>query len=386
MVENFLSFRERTTFTLAATEDQTLEEFLVRREETAGSMLRVLALIGANGAGKSNLLAVLEFLKRFWTRVPQSSDEPTGVVPFMYDPECRERPSEIKLYFCLDEVFYVYVLVADRKKVYSEGISIFYNYSPVKAVGRRVVRGAVKATAHSLLLNPDSIRQLLLTKCLPNMSIMAVGRATGKRVDLIDEVGCWMARSVRGTDDLSPEKALPRLSCNRALCDEVAVLAQKLGLPVTAIGEGKTLWEVPVRLKVKMDDELKECQMTAGQLSHGEQRLLCLVAAAIETVKEEGFLIVDHLENYLHPAVIEELIAYFAGQKGHSQMLIATHYDSLLDTVGDLLRNDCIAFVERKASGVTQFQRLSNYRRTTALRSLTRAYRNGRFGALPEIY
>ena len=66
-------------------------------------------------------------------------------------------------------------------------------------------------------------------------------------------------------------------------------------------------------------------------------------------------------------------------------MLVTTHYDPLLDLIGDLLRKDTVWFTEKGQDGVTSLYSLADFAGLNKLSSLQRAYRGGRFGAIPNI-
>lgn len=70
---------------------------------------------------------------------------------------------------------------------------------------------------------------------------------------------------------------------------------------------------------------------------------------------------------------------------GNSQLLVTTHYPGLLDTINDLLRKDNIWFVEKGKNGSTDLYSLVEFNGLNKITRFERAYRNGQFGALPNI-
>ena len=58
----------------------------------------------------------------------------------------------------------------------------------------------------------------------------------------------------------------------------------------------------------------------------------------------------------------------------------------LLNTVGDdLIRRDSVWFTEKKENGSTDLYSLVEYKGLNRIASLQKAYRNGAFGAIPNI-
>ena len=83
---------------------------------------------------------------------------------------------------------------------------------------------------------------------------------------------------------------------------------------------------------------------------------------------------------------VEFVIEQFLSQSNRSQLLVTTHYDPLLNTVGDdLIRKDSVWFTEKDETGNTDLYSLVEYKGLNRISSLQKAYRNGVFGALPNI-
>jgi AAA15 family ATPase/GTPase len=82
--------------------------------------------------------------------------------------------------------------------------------------------------------------------------------------------------------------------------------------------------------------------------------------------------------------LIAFIIEDFFKQKGQSQLLLTTHYDGLL-AEDDLLRKDSIWFTNKRANGSTELYSLADFKGLNRISSLQRAYRYGRFGAVPNI-
>jgi len=118
--------------------------------------------------------------------------------------------------------------------------------------------------------------------------------------------------------------------------------------------------------------------------SRGTLRTFGLAGVIRRTIEDSAFLAIDEIESSLHPRLIEFIIENFFKQKGQSQLLLTTHYDGLLEE-DDLLRKDSIWFTNKKESGATELYSLSDFRGVNRMSSLQKAYRYGKFGAIPNI-
>ena len=99
----------------------------------------------------------------------------------------------------------------------------------------------------------------------------------------------------------------------------------------------------------------------------------------------ESFLAIDEIESSLHPELVEFILTRFLQKGGRSQLLITTHYDPLLDEVDDMFRKDMVWFTEKGEDGATRLYSLTDFKGLNKISSFRKFYRNGRFGALPNI-
>ena len=126
--------------------------------------------------------------------------------------------------------------------------------------------------------------------------------------------------------------------------------------------------------------------MNTESQSEGTRRTFGLEAAIYEAMKTESFLFVDEIEASLHPELVEFILQKFLSKKSRAQLLVTTHYDMLLNSVGDdLIRKDSVWFTDKMESGSTDLYSLVEYKGLNRISSFQKAYRNGMFGALPNI-
>jgi len=119
--------------------------------------------------------------------------------------------------------------------------------------------------------------------------------------------------------------------------------------------------------------------------SEGTRRTFGIEAAIYEALKNEKVLPIDEIESSLHPDLVEFIIEQFLKTRNRSQLLITSHYDPLLNTVDDLIRKDSIWFTEKEEDGNSKLYSLVEFKGLNKISSFQRSYRNGVFGALPNI-
>src|SRR5699024_8457408 len=97
-VKNFLSFKDKNTFTMMASSDNTLKDNYV--EINNDKILKITAIYGANASGKTNLFKILgivsSMIKNSNFFVPNVL---LPIVPFKLDKELVNKPSEFEIKF-----------------------------------------------------------------------------------------------------------------------------------------------------------------------------------------------------------------------------------------------------------------------------------------------
>lgn len=122
--------------------------------------------------------------------------------------------------------------------------------------------------------------------------------------------------------------------------------------------------------------------MNASAQSTGTLRLLSLVPALYYAMKTESTIVIDEIDNGIHPLLIKLLIKYFGDSKTIGQLIFTTHETPLLNQQ-ELLRADEVWFTEKK-SGETQMYSLNDFKYHKSL-SIENGYLDGRFGAIPFL-
>jgi hypothetical protein len=125
--------------------------------------------------------------------------------------------------------------------------------------------------------------------------------------------------------------------------------------------------------------------LPASLQSRGTKRILGLEAAVNAAKTQSAVIPIDEIDSSLHPDLVEYFLYQFLSSDSQSQIIATTHYDSLLDTIDDLLRKDSIWFAEKHQDGNSDLYSLVEYKGLNKISSFRRSYRGGRFGAVPNI-
>lgn len=131
------------------------------------------------------------------------------------------------------------------------------------------------------------------------------------------------------------------------------------------------------------NDELVEFEFE--EESEGTKAIIGLVGPLLDVLENGYTLIVDELNNSLHPLALRAIVSIFndpvLNKKG-AQLIFTSHETSIL--AKDFMHKDQVWFVERPRDLWSTLTPLSDYN-VRALEAFQRAYLGGKFGALPNI-
>ena len=116
-IENHRSIKESAVISFAASKDKSLESCLIHPDEKR-TLLPVLAVYGANAAGKSNVLHALMTMKDM---IVGSSSKLSKGQKLPWEPFAgNNRPTSFEIMYIYNQVRYVYGFSFDAKKIYTE--------------------------------------------------------------------------------------------------------------------------------------------------------------------------------------------------------------------------------------------------------------------------
>ena len=423
-VKNFLSFKEEVTFSFEATRDKSFEDYQVVEVAPNTRILRLAIVYGANASGKSNLIEAFEFIRSFWFTVRENKDFPTEAVPFLLDKKTPDEPSEFSLVFFIEGTKYMYSLVIDKKIVFSEKLFIYPGTQPALIFERKFNDGVSEINFNPKRVKiSQTAKEEIAVKCLPNMSVMSaynqvnvvipemqsvrkmmrthynlsmletnteLVRYTEKAISKSNLTKNYVLNFLKRADynitDVSTEiieERIPGIILQEILNSDITISNDERERMIRERSIKVPVTEFEHRV-VNVGGKEEFFKMPDDRQSKGTIRSFGLAGLIRKTILENSFLAIDEIESSLHPRLVEFIIEDFLKQKGQSQLLLTTHYDGLLEE-DDLLRKDSVWFTNKKESGATELYSLSDFKGVNRMSSLQKAYKYGKFGAIPNI-
>jgi len=426
-IKNFLSFKEEVTFSFEATRDTFAEDYQVVEVAPGVRLLRFAMVYGANASGKSNLLAAFDFLGNFIRNQQNSLEEKTDAVPFLLDKETQDNPSEFDLIFYVDSTKYWYQLALNEHAVLTEKLSYYKSVQPTLLFDRKLIDGQSTINYGAPIKISAIVKEKIAIECLKNMSFFAARDKVNVNIPDIDKASKWLKNQFLpivlpeiSMFEYAERKAAKDADLKKHLLDflkeadfnisnvKTDVTNEKVpekylemflndeGIPNSEkdrLRKEKTIphYETMFEHTVKTNDGDSKFYLSKNLESMGTLRTFGVETAIYYSQQIEAFLPIDEIESSLHPQLLRFILLNFLRKKSHAQILITTHYDPLLNDISKqndqrIFRKDSVWFTEKLESGHTELYSLAEFRGLNRLSSIQKAYNQGNFGAIPQIY
>jgi len=420
--QNFLSFRDEAVFSFEPSKDDPINRIVTMPDGT--KLLRFAAVFGANASGKSNFLEVLDYLRSFWTQVPTRNDLSTRVSPFMLDKETPKQDSVFEIKFYIDGIRYWYKLELNRERVSGESLHFYESNRPTRIFWREYTDGQSVVKFNPAVVNLKTAEiDAININCWKNMSFFASMTKVNLHIEIIDKVIRWINDKLMPGINRSTELsgyAKSRMLNEASFREYLMSFARQADLRISRID----VKETPINLNENqlkaiseasfIDEKQREEILAKGVIndvqtnfvhhvknrrgeeeyilpessqSAGTTRVIEIESAIHTILEEQAFLSIDEVEASLHPYLLDFILDRFLKKEDNeSQLLVSTHYDPLLDTIDDLFGKDSVWFTDKKEDGNTELYPLTDFKGLNKLSSIRKSYKNGQFGAVPEIY
>lgn len=396
--KNLYSFRDEAVFSFEADKSKEMESYHVVEVIPGVRLLKFAIIYGANASGKSNVIKVCDFIKRFVTHKPVDKNENTGAIPFLLNKNSKDESSDISItfYVCKPNelpVKYIYTLSLNRAYVHKESLTYYSSQQPTNVFERSIENNVSTIKFGSKIKLSSVAKEEISLKCLPNMSVLSAYMQVNVNVPEIEDVLLYFRERIMDTiASFTEVKAIEtpgRLKEKRER-EYILKYLQQADFNISDIyskGDPERYYSSEIIFKHKVNNkngsdsyfEFPEKFESAGTL-----RTMDLAGYINELINQNAFLTIDEIEFSLHPKLIGYIIERFLKESDKAQLVVTTHYDGLLGE-DDLLRHDNIWFTEKSSDGATILYPLTDFKGLNRISSLQKAYKFGKFGAVPNI-
>jgi hypothetical protein len=400
-VQNFKSFKSGITLSMEAepiTEHAETHVFVAGKRK----LLKSALIYGANASGKSNLINAIEFMRKFVLDSVKYSNftDDIEVVPFRLHTETEHQPSIFEAVFQLGARTYRYgfsvnMFSVQEEWLYQDGKLLFERDKWEIQCQFEEGKGLEKRTRHNALF------------------LSVVANFNG---EISQKIQSWF-KNVRIISD--PHKVLIDVTFEMLKYpDEKAKILKLLEIADFGIEdlevEAFTLDSLEVKEKLSKYNygmiprftsiyshrvQFDEQGFPSGKIkfsidsseSAGTRKFLAMLGLILNVLNEGGVMVIDELDNSLHPKLTREIVKMFNSydmNKTNAQLIGSTHDIQTLNR--KLLRRDQIWFVEKDRYGASTLYSLADIRdehdnRIRKDASYDKDYMLGKYGAIPHF-
>jgi uncharacterized protein len=406
-VANVLSFKERVTLSMVASNDDALQESNVFPHGKK-QMVKSAVIYGANASGKSNLISAMHFMRRMvlTSSKDTQANEAIDVDAFKLSTESENKPSFFEIVFVQNGITYRYGFETDRKKVHSEWLFSVPSTKEAELFVRE--GGRIKVNRLRFKEGID-----LKAKTRENALFLSVcAQFNGK---IAKDLLLWFRnfRFIYGLRDYpylgvtveklkTPEQKQRLMEMTRIadFCiDDIEGREEKLTidkLPKDMPEEMKRdfikrdLTEVRLETKHKIyGKDNKAVGLAVFDLveneSGGTQKFLSLAGPLLDTIETGAVLVIDEMDARLHPLLTRFILSLFNSPVNdkNAQLIFATHDTNLLNN--KYFRRDQVWFTEKDLYGVSNLYSLIELQGVRKEATFGKDYILGKYGAIPFI-
>lgn len=423
IIKNFLSFDDEVQFDMFPNMKRTQMANHIYTDLCDVPLLKQAAIYGQNGAGKSNLVKALEFIRAFALDKDFAKNIEIDKFFYLLKDNVNNDQITLSVEFEHNKRFFFYEIGIGRKKIIIEGL-----YESFPKEGRIDLIYERKSREVTFAKEVDDTIMEAIKKLLDKNPMSSLMALNGEFPIVADErcvlAAKWFKTKLEiiGVHSFMPT-LIDLLRVNKPMMEFVQGLVHCLGVGVNAMNLQESDFDSWAKQHIVMDknlpgnmDKVKSMSLSAnstpvlsinvkdgvrkvyqlifdnvgkngfvGRLdtsmqSDGTLRALTLLPALYYACKMGKTVVVDEINCCLSPTMVKGIVEYFAKTNGtNGQLIFTTHDNQLLDEK-DILRSDEIWFVDKR-EGASVLYSHNDFKEHHTI-SPYRGYNEGRYGAI----
>lgn len=417
-VTNFRSIKDREVMDFRTDgqigNKQMFDNIALPKDRSHGnSLLKTMAIYGANASGKSNFLKALHALELMVVNSDSFKlDKPIlNYEPFKLDKTSLNEPTIFEIEFIAkDKKRYRYEIHFDKNTILKEKLLVFELEKKATfptLIFNRVENKIIEwKEGKDFSLNPN---QLLLSKAGTNdapsireayrffSTYLFYGAAQSSS---FDEAMLRIAEEIL-SDKTTENEKLKKLIVSMIQAADTGITniytpgldTSQLSFPgeMTEEEKNKIIERFKKRIKTvhavyENGVEIGETDFDLSEESTGTMKLVGLAGIVAHALDAGSVIVMDELDKNLHPLLTRMIIGLFHNpdfNRNNAQLILSTHDISLIDI--KLFRRDQVMFIDKDVSGKSSVRRLSDFTGISRVKQLEKWYMAGMFNAVPAI-
>lgn len=433
-VQNFRSFKDETNFSMISSSGDELRQTNTFQSHVPKTpdLLRSSVIYGSNSSGKSNLIKALDYLKFLVTK--STEFKPNQKIPtdvFIFDDQCTITPTELTISFVAGAssevetslanqklgkeklVRYDYGVVFNKDHIIEEWLHAYPKGKVQEWFYRKRESGGDNKYEYAFSSLFKGSKSNWVNNTRPN--VLFLSNAVNLNSEQLKPIYDWFDSKLNVTTDT---KSYFGEGYTRSVCDQEKYKGEILNLLKSAdigiddfsiekeevdINRLNLPPDIPDTFKEKILKDLsgkqiidlKSARNVKGILkfldfdeeSEGTKKLFALAGPIIDTLRNGEVLVVDELNNHLHPKLVEHIVRSFNNpnvNRNNAQLIFTTHDTYLMKK--DLFRRDQIWLVKKDKEYASCIYSLYDFSvRKNRGSEYEDQYLEGIFGAVPFI-
>ena len=421
-IQNILSFYEKTTFDMFPNPKREIFANHINTNEKI-PLLKHALIYGANGSGKSNFVKVLQFLKSFVT-----IDNFLNIIDlneFVFQlVRTNKEPMKIEIEFFTKGNYYIYQLEIQhspknniKERLLLSGLGeqddslVFERFGDVVSptTDNKLSTDLLKKNNGSSIICLNTKYPVINEKhiqvvhdwFLKDFDIITINSQTPFLIGMMSndkqllDYANTLLSSLHITDSLKVgETPVKKWMSNKKNASELQQLLLKNPISehtgLTSFSNNRNNFNITMKNGEQIVQEFLFEQLGIGgykkkmniaSQSDGTVRLLTLIPALYYASKGK-VVVIDEVENSMHPNLIYNLLKYFFNSESKGQLICTTHL-TLFQDQQDLIRPDELWKVE-KENGNSKMHSFNDYKIHNTM-NIEKGYLEGRYGGVPQI-
>ena len=380
-VTNHRSIKETAVISMKAAADKTMKEILISPDGKK-ELVPVMAIYGANAAGKSNVLHALLLMREM---VCGSYAKPLKGATLPYEPfafvDGKMEPTTFEIIYYNEGIKYAYGFSFDKNQIINE-----YLYHWPK--GREALVFSREKNKYEFR---ESIQEQMTLSGRTSENRLYLTSSNEWNCSQTEKAYLWFQKNLRGVIATGATNEITIDAIRRGGEEKQRILKEMMlaDLGICNVELSGTIENPIVSTVHQLVDNSgisKRYTLLLGQESIGTQRFFSRIGLWIEAIDCGAVLVVDEIEASMHPLLTRHLIEMIQDQtinQNHAQLIFTTHDTGLLDL--KLLRRDQIWFAEKDEKSMqTDIYALTEFSPRKE-ENIARGYLQGRYGAIPFI-
>lgn len=416
---NFLSFGDNSEFSMIAADDISRKNERVVKYKKLKT-LKNSVLYGANGAGKSNLIKAIQFLKSSVVDNQNITIENFHNYYNKLDEFGMSKPIEFTIVVLMKNKLYKYEYGFDKELKINEKFCLIDGNNEdqiiyIRKFGENVL---IENKVNKVLTSYSKSNKLIIEFTFLNNDI----EDFHKYISLLNIENSKstfpqsLPKIVNGNNNKMFEKFNDFLCKTNTGIDKVELKVENIEKFYSSERDIKLVNKIKDEIEINLNEEYimkvddkndfiyfkkiyeeiyvywieiyhknsnKEYVLFDKKMeSDGTQRIIDMLPTLLEVLYAETVVFIDEIENSIHPSLLKEFIIKLLELPIKGQIIFTTHESHLLDQ--NIFRQDEIKFVEKNESGYSEFYKLSDFDIRNEL-DIKKGYFSGRFGGVPIL-